>query len=228
MIAPAGANFYFFRRLYDDYLRRNPKPRVLVVGIDLTALDKKRPAPNPEYFYPFIRSDDAVAGCEEYDYIRGVKAAGYFYFKEIYYDMIMDPDRSGINAGYFPVDKSWDNTSEPFIGKLPNGFDLAVDGQIVDDIMHFIGEENRHGVICLGMIAPEFSGVWKYQNNRAFALGRIMEAASREGVHVLNFSDSSYAVCFDQSLFFNSEHLNKKGAERFSRDLADSLANCVK
>ena len=83
VVANAGAQFYFFEKLYEDYLRRNGKPKVLVVGIDLTGLGSNIFVPDPTYFFPFIQPSDAVASFGEYDFIKYHKPLGYFYYKEI-------------------------------------------------------------------------------------------------------------------------------------------------
>ncbi|HTQ27749.1 MAG TPA: hypothetical protein VMI35_06460 [Puia sp.] len=223
VVATAGANFYFFEKLYRDYLARNPRPKLLVVGIDPSGLGHKIFVPNPEYFFPFVKPSDAVAGCAEYSYIKYCKPLGYFYYKEIYFDLLSDPVTEHQDAGYLPVDKSWDDSQEPFIGRFPNGFSLLVSDQTIADLMRFMAAEQKNGVNCVGLIAPEYSGVWRYENNRQVVLHKLYNQAEEVHVRILNFSDSSYPVCFNRRYFFNSQHLNKQGAEQFSRDLADSL-----
>ena len=45
--------------------------------------------------------------------------------------------------------------------------------------------------------------------------------ANKYDIPILNYSHDS--ICYDTSLFYNAQHLNRKGAERFSRMLAKDL-----
>jgi hypothetical protein len=223
VVATAGAQFNFYGKLYEDYLKRNPKPKLLIIGIDLTGLGVHHIVPNPEYFFPFIRPSDAVASFDEFNFIKYCKPLGYFYYKDIYYEKITNPEQAPHKSGYSPRNEPWDNEQEPFIGKFKNGFNLEINDQIVQDIFEFLLEQKKEGVKCIGVIAPEYYPVWKIENNRELALEKLYAMSIRYDVPIINFSDSAYTLCFNKSDFYNSEHLNKVGAEIFSRDLADSI-----
>jgi len=223
VVATAGAQFNFYEKLYEDYLKRNPKPKLLVVGIDLTGLGLHPVVPNPEYFFPFIRPSDAIADFDEFNVLKYCKPLGYFYYKELYYEKITNPEQAPHFAGYSPRNEPWDSEQEPFIGKFKNGFTLDINEQVIRDIFEFMSEQQKEGVKCIGVIAPEYYPVWKIENNRGEALEKLHTMSIRYSVRVINFSDSAYKLCFNKNDFYNSEHLNKAGAEIFSRDLADSI-----
>jgi hypothetical protein len=227
VVATAGANFYFFKELYKDYLQRNPRPKMLIVGIDLTSLDHKLFVPNPEYFYPFIKPSNAVASLDEYKFIKYCKALGYFYYKEIYFDVIQAPSKIQHQSGYLPVDRPWDSSEEHFIGHFPEGFNLDVKQEVMEDLLQFMADENRAGVTCIGIIAPEYAELWKYERNRSSVLDSLYLLAANYHVRILNFSKTGYPLCYQKNCFYNSGHLNKQGAEQFSRDLADSVLSFV-
>jgi hypothetical protein len=179
--------------------------------------------PNPEYFYPFLNPSDAIAGYDEYHLIKYYKPFGYFYYKESYYDIVTSPEKAQHYLGYLPVDKPWDNNQEPFGSRFPHGFDLEVNDGTISELMQFMHDQEKQGTSCVGIIAPEYQAVWKVENNRRIAIAKLFEMASFAHIRILNFSDSAYQLCFNKAYFFNSQHLNRAGAELFSKDLADSI-----
>jgi hypothetical protein len=223
VVAEPGAKIDVFERLFDDYLRKNPRPKILLVGIDLTGLDSLVYLPYPEQFYPSIGSSDRISEMPEYNWIRYPKSFGYFHFKELYFDIIENPDRMQHKNGFLERNEKWNNAFEDFIGKYPHGYTFKLFSPTLKKIFGFMSEEERLGTQCIGFIAPEYHEVWQYENNRALVLRDIFRYADSTGIRVLNFSNSSYKPCFNRDYFYNSQHLNGQGSSVFSRDLADSI-----
>jgi hypothetical protein len=59
------------------------------------------------------------------------------------------------------------------------------------------------------------------ERNREEVFARFQEFAESHGASLWDFSRSP--VAFDRAYFYNSQHLNAKGAARFSADLAAAL-----
>lgn len=222
-IASAGAKIGFFSRLYKDYIKRNERPKVLVVGIDFTGLSPEDVLPDPWNFIPGFSSSDYTTEMDEYRYIKYHKPLGYFYYKEKYFDIIQNPDTKHHINGFASRDIEWDNKMEDFIGKNQDGISFPVLDEKIDEIFRFMKGEKNKGVQCLGIISPEFNEVWKYEINRNIILQKLYAASRKYDIPVINFSDSSYKLCYVKEYFYNSQHLNGKGAAVFSRDLADSI-----
>jgi hypothetical protein len=223
IIAEPGAKIDVFIKLYDDYLKLNKRPKILVVGIDLTGLDSMIFLPSPEQFFPPINSSDYISDMSEFNFIKYHKALGYFYFKELYMDILEDPILEQHTNGFLVRDEKWNNSLENFIGKYPHGYTFQVFPPTLEKIFQFMEREKKAGVQCVGLIAPEYYEVWQYENNRSVVCGQINKYAEKTGIPVWNFSDSSYKPCFNKELFYNSQHLNKEGSTIFSRDLSDSI-----
>jgi hypothetical protein len=159
----------------------------------------------------------------EFNLIKYHKALGYFYFKELYMDILEDPILEQHIHGFLVRDEKWNSSLEDFIGKYPNGYTFQVCQPTLEKIFQFMERERKAGVQCIGLIAPEYYEVWQYENNRAAVVKQIYQFANTTGIRVLNFSDSSYKLCFNKEMFYNSQHLNKEGSTIFSMDLSDSL-----
>jgi hypothetical protein len=223
VIAEPGAKIDVYERLYDDYLKKHPRPKILLISIDFTGLDSVIYLSFPEQFFPSINSSDRISEMREFNLIKYHKPFGYFYFKELYMETIERPFVDQHINGYLPVDAGWDGTMEGFIGKFPNGFNFKVYQPTMEKLFKFMAREKKAGVRCIGFIAPEYDEVWKYEKNRTSVIQQIYQYADIIKVPVWNFSDSSYKPCFNKAYFYNSQHLNKKGATVFSKDLSDSI-----
>jgi hypothetical protein len=221
VVATAGANYFFYEKLFEDYLKRNERPRLLIVGIDLTGLGTDIFVPYPEYFFPFLQPTDAIASFDEYHFIKYHKALGYFYYKDIYYDKIQNPWTVPHQSGFLPEEETQD--LNPLHRNLLEGYQLKVSDRTLKSLFEFINEQKKAGTTCIGIISPEYFPIWSREVNRDQALRKIFREAGLEKFKVINFSDGSYKLCFNKNYFFNDEHLNRAGAEIFSKDLADSI-----
>ena len=223
VIAEPGAKIDVFERLYDDYLKKNQRPKILLVGIDLTGLDSVVFLPSPEQFFPPMDLSDHISEMSEFSLIKYHKPLGYFYYKELYMDLMENPVLQPHINGFLVRDEKWDSSLEDFIGKYPHGFAFKVFQPTLAKIFQFMAREKKAGVQCIGVIAPEYHEVWKYENNRTSTLKQIYQYANSVKIPIWNFSDSSYKSCFNKEIFYNSQHLNKEGSTIFSKDLSDSI-----
>ncbi|HEY4064526.1 MAG TPA: hypothetical protein VGM30_21625 [Puia sp.] len=224
VIAVNGAKPAFFEKMYADWLTRNPRPKVLVVGIDLTGLGSVAVTPFPEYFYPGMRSSDQIARMSAYDLIRYHKPFGYFYYKEIYAYDLEFPEGPPHVDGFLPSEATWQEAEwAAYTASVPNGYGLGAYAPTIKELFRFMREEKKAGVVCVGVLSPEYSGIWKKENDRQRVLQEVYREAGRQQVPIFNFSDGSYRLCFDKKYFYDFEHLNKAGSAIFSKDLADSL-----
>jgi len=224
VIAIPGAKVDFFERMYKDWLQRNPRPKVLLVGIDLTGLNSKSPTPFPQYFYPFMKASDQVAQEPEFSITRYHKPLGFFYYKELYAYELEFPDGPSHIAGYLPSDATWQQPEwEGYVNSVPHGYGLGASSSVIRELFRFMKEEKAAGVTCVGVLSPEYQGIWKYENDRQKVMREVLQEAQLQGIRLFNFSDSSYLPNFNTRYFYDFEHMNKTGATVFSRDLADSL-----
>ena len=226
-IAISGAHFNFVKSLYADYLRINKRPKILIVGIDFGGLTEDHTLPFPEFFYPQIHNSTFLKGANEYKYFRLKQCLGYFYYKERYFDIIENPDHMQHTHGYLPRNINWGDEKAVGDNQGNKPFFYSFSLSAVDSIMAFIHTQNQQGVKCFGVLAPQYAGIFKFEQNRDRLLTLIDSAARSRQVKVLNFIQSGYKLNFDRHYFYNNEHLNAKGASVFSKDFADSLNRII-
>ena len=119
VVAEPGAKIEVLERLYDDYLKINPRPKILLVGIDLSGLDSVDFLPFPEQFFPSIDRKDHISEMPEFNLFKYHRALGYFYYKELYLDLLEDPVLQQHKNGFLVRDEKWDGAFEDIIGKYP-------------------------------------------------------------------------------------------------------------
>ena len=74
---------------------------------------------------------------------------------------------------------------------------------------------------CFSWYSPVYYEMQALERNRAEVFARFQELAERHGASLWDLSRSP--VAFDRAYFYNSQHLNAKGAARFSADVAAAL-----
>ncbi|HEY4289129.1 MAG TPA: hypothetical protein VGN00_18635 [Puia sp.] len=149
VVAAPGAKFDFFERMYADWLQRNPRPKILVVGIDLTGLGTRSPTPYPYCFYPYMKASDPIAQQPEYFITRYHKPLGYFYYKELYAYALEFPEGPPHVAGFLASKASWqDQEWKRYIKSIPHGYGLGASPATIREIFRFMKEENKAGVTC--------------------------------------------------------------------------------
>lgn len=149
IIAIGGAMFNFDKLLYADYLKINKPPKVLILGLDLTGIDSLFYVPSPEFFYPAIPPTSALRNIPEYSYIKYHKAFGYFFYKDLYFDIIENPEKQPHVNGFLSRDIPWSDELEAFVNTNPDGFDFKVSTSLLDSMMHYISTINKKALLVL-------------------------------------------------------------------------------
>ncbi len=227
-IATGGALFNFLEALYKDYLKLNKSPKVFIFGLDLSGLYNSDLVPNPEFFFQGMLPSSSISQLPAFQLVNTPRSFGYFYYKEFYFNAIVNPEKNTFYKGFEACDLKWGEVKDPGSGEVLENFSFGIDPILIDRIMKFISKQAENGSQSFAVIAPEFNSVWKFESNRNEAVEEVYSIAKKYKVRIINFSDTSYKVNFDKNYFYNTQHLNAKGATLFSKDFCDSLAKYVK
>lgn len=104
----------------------------------------------------------------------------------------------------------------------PNGYEQIWKQSMVDELGRFLQECQENGLRVALVYPPEYSGARDLLNNRREIFALYHRLAAEYGVDFLNYS--YHAMTNDTKYFYNSQHLNRSGADLFSATLADDLA----
>ncbi len=218
-------------RLFRKY---NQKPKIIVQCLDAYSFNTRDDLYQNNQFLPYLNEDAIREGVEPYD---------YFHWYD--YDLPLVRYRGNLtlvwrgaaeslrirhytntkDRGYQGQDRQWSNEFAEFAKAHPNGYEQAWKQSAVDALDEFLAECGRDGIMVVLVYPPEYSGARDLLKNRDEIFAIYARLAAK---HQVAFLDYSYdAMANNTKYFYNSQHLNKLGAETFSARLAEDLAGLL-
>ncbi len=215
------------------YLAHNAKPKLVVQNLDLFSCEttKKGELFDPGLYMPYLRDQ------ELYGFIHRVEPNAwkckyiplYGYAAE---DMaftwvwgilgcfgVQGPE--DYYQGFNPRLSTWNGDFERFKAGNSAGVHYAIEPEGVRSLEALIDLCHQQGIQVVLVYSPEYYELQKLETNRKQIMEKFRELSQHFEVPFWDYSGSDY--CKNRDLFFNSRHLNARGAEAFSRDVAQRL-----
>lgn len=218
------------------FLQRNPLPKTMIISLDIHSLTKKNDLYHYNQFCPYFFDPIIKESISQYDvfstsdfyipfirYLRSEKIVplGIQEFFSIHHI-----NSNGRVKGYMGNPRKWDNSFDRFKTKNKDGKKFHIDSSQYEMLKNDIIAYKRKGIKVILVYTPEYWEIEKYILNRNEIISMYNQIATKNAIPFLNYS--KHAICKKQSLFYNSQHLNKNGAEQFSCLLANDLKEFVK
>jgi len=227
------------------YLRHNRRPEYLALAVDVTSFQGAGGIPNSGLYVAFLDQPEIFAALRR----EGKRwlLARYFPLIAIAQDRGiatfygLKRERAAIEAvrgllgwhrpeflreGYLPVDLEWREDFEQFKKQNPNGARVQIGSTGIANMRKILELCGRLQIRVILVYPPE------YQESQAFCVNRRevfqkFESLARE-FQVPFWDYSAHPLCADRTFFYNSQHLNVRGATRFSEDFARRLEDVVR
>lgn len=229
-----GINAYLFDMQYARYLfyrKHNKRPSVIVQCIDLFEFDKSRELIDKPQFLPYIQDADIAAAAENagmpvwYRYLPFLKwqengrqvskgIAQFFSGKQL--------DSATLYKGYSGSHKVWDEGMFNWFMEQNKHYVPELNDTVFRQFTTFLTGCRRDSIQVIMVLTPHY---YKFTQSVVMlsSYKQLMQlTAERYGAHFLDFTTDT--LCRDSSKFYNATHLNKAGAELFSRKLATKIA----
>lgn len=227
-----GHHFWLQHLRHLEYLAHNKKPEHILVSVDAYGLKKREDLYNYHQFLPFMLWNKNVysytknhKGFSKLDYSIPLVRYGskYKVFKTLISDATLNKNAEALREnGYAGVDLKWNSDLEKAKEKQDE-FVTYIDEDIKNLFINFIEDCQENGIQLSLVYSPEYIEGQEYIRNRTEVMDFYRSVAKK---HQIDFYDfSNHSMCFNRDYFVNASHLNKKGAELFSKHLADSLQN---
>jgi len=216
------------------YLAHNRKPALLIHNLDAFSFEVTHGGVyDPGQYVPYLdepalysalqRIDPAVwksrwlplygyaVDDPQYDWVKGLKR--------------LTPARGAEDhfLGFNPRHYAWTGDFERFRAEHPAGRPVAIEPEGVRQMEDLLRTCQAQGIRVALVYSPEFAPAQALTTNRAEVMARFADLSRRYGATLIDYSRS--ALSTDQANFYNSQHLNADGAEKFSRDLSARLAH---
>jgi hypothetical protein len=217
------------------YLQSNRKPLLVIQNLDMHSLVLTPPHEilEPFQYVPYLANNAIYEGLHSinpdvwkwkyiplYCYVVedvnfgwaiGLKSFFGYTGREDHFD------------GYLPADRTWTTEFDRFKAMHPNGVGFDADPRGIAKLQELITLCRTQDIKLKLVYSPQYVEMLDLVTNKAQIFAEYRKIAEVNKIEFLDYTGESY--CADRYYFYNSQHLNKKGAERFSRDLALRLAN---
>lgn len=228
-----GIDGHYFQLQYFRHsmlMKKNKKPKVIIIAIDMFSLEKRKDLYNLEQFLPYMLWNKEIKlatsnyeGFTSIDYeipliryygrTKAIETAFRFFSGHLSNPVCRV-------RGYQARDESWNSDFDK--AKLTmKEQEIKPDKSIITLFERFINECKQQNIELIFVNAPEYIQGQKFIKNRSQILA-IYTKFSKQ-YHIPFYDYSNDAISYQKKYFYNSIHMNKMGAELFTAKLIDTL-----
>ena len=225
-----GHNFWLQYLRHKMVLERNTKPKVILVSVDIFSLQKRKDLYNSEQFLPYMLwNRDIKNATSSYE---GFVSADYLiplirYYgkkKEIetairFFSGHLSNPVSRVK-GYQGLNRIW-NTDFDKAKLTMKKYEAKLDPETIILFEKFIAECKKQNIKLIFVYAPEYIEGQIFTKNRGEVLSLYTNYSHKYNIPFYDYSTD--AISYQKKYFYNTNHLNKTGAELFSTKLIDTL-----
>lgn len=230
-----GSDFLLQSARMSAYLKFNQTPAVIIQILDARLLEKLTDIFQYEQFFPYFYDSALHQVVRQYatylpiDYRipflryrnqHRLAALGLLEYLHLYHIAENRKDR-----GYAAVEQTWDSSFYNFTQQYPEGYHITIHPDLARAFENFLQECKTKNVTAILVYAPEYRDIRRHIINRDSVITMYRNFSTTHGVPLLDYSDSM--ISSNKNYFYNSQHLNKTGAEKFSRMLARDVKKII-
>ncbi len=227
-----GHNFQLEYLRHLELLRKNKKPKAIIFSVDIFTLQKRKDLYQLEQFLPFMlwnknikKYTSSYKGFTSTDYyVPLLRYAGKYEALNTCIKLLIKGRTAEKyrNHGYRPENSKWnDDLAEA--KRQQEHYIVNFDTASIHLFEQFIQECKADNISLILVYAPEYIEGQTYISNRSDVINLYRSFSEKFNLPFYDYSNDS--ICLDKNLFYNSMHLNKTGAERFSSKLAHDINN---
>lgn len=212
--------------IFDAYCRNHAKPKIVLQNIDHITLYMSNMYEREQYL-PYIKHDKqlykATRETEQFNWtdiaIPLKRYAGYFnMIKEGLHIKNKMHNPSNEYKGYEGRNHMWDGSEFEKIDTIV--FDTHPEAKTIFE--KYLSYCKKNDIRVIFVYAPSYIGVInKMGEDEKKMKETFLEYADRYNITILDYSHDS--INYDTVNFYNATHLNRRGAELFSTQLANDL-----
>ena len=213
-----------FNRQYTRYLlyrKHNPKPRVIIQNIDSPTLTYTTGYDQYQYF-PYFNDADVRRWIVPYEQFTIADRILPFYRYANFGLRNLFNDVSVSTQGYCGRDYKWDVDTN----SLNIDTTFTSDSRTLATFDKFLAEATAEGIQVILVHTPFQSYISRHQGDPDQMWNIYQQFADKYNLPILNYLDDT--LCDNTEYFFNIMHLNRQGAEIFTRELAEDLKPLLK
>ena len=225
-----GHNFWLQYLRHIEFLKYNPKPKTIILSVDVFSLQKRSDLYQQEQFLPYMlwntdiqQYTSSYIGYKKIDYYMPlIRYAGKSSsLKDAFSNFVNNgPAKQYRYRGYKGMEKEWTNDLENAKSQKPN-YEVQLNNESIKLFHEFVLKCIAQNIELILVYTPEHIDGQKYVSNRKKIISIYKQISKENKLLFLDFSGDE--ICYKKEFFYNSMHLNKKGAEIFSKKLAEQV-----
>lgn len=128
---------------------------------------------------------------------------------------------SSLYKGYLEQHMSWDGSFDKFKQTHENGIEFEIDETASKLFEEYIIHCKKNNIDIILVTPPVYYEFIPYDKDRDKHIDYYTQISKKYDIPYLDFSNDE--ISLEKKYFYNSQHLNYKGAELFSKKLSDEI-----
>ena len=227
-IGITGQPFLMQKYRYDILRKYNKKPKILIFSLEENSLSRRLNLFNLSQYFPYLvkYKDDLkepilqFKGFNKYDFeLPLVRYYGNF---SIIKEFIKNYDNSVRIKGFQGQNKKWNNDLKK--AKLKHkSLKVKIDSESLNLFCKLIEDCQNEQIQPILVFSPQSIKGQDFISNRDSIIKMYGDISVKYNIPFIDFSNDS--ICLDKKYFYNASHLNKIGADKFTKELTLILQN---
>jgi hypothetical protein len=226
-----GHNFWLQYLRHSMLLKYNTKPKVIVLDLSTNTLAKRKDLYGPEQFLPYMRNqpqvESTISSYDGYKYLDFHIPLLRYYGKaeSLARSLILfllpshkKPDRI---KGYLGMDLAWNSEDWERTKRSSQPSNTVNDPQTVKLFDSFLEECKVLDIKVIFVVSPEFIEGQSYVTNRKEIFSTFDSMSTKYNIPFFDYSKES--ISYESEYFYNATHMNKNGAELFTKRFVADL-----
>lgn len=212
-------------------LKYNRKPKLIIHSVDIFTLAKDESYYNYDQFLPYMLYNDAIenatdnyAGFTLFDYkLPLLRYYGKSRAIRTAFEIATKPENNTIQRirGYKGQQRSWNADFDKTKASMKS-YKVILDTEIIQLFDNYLKECKANNIRVILVYTPEFIEGQKFVENRKEIIALYTQLSTKYNIPFYDFSNDPLSS--DKKYFYNALHLNKTGAELFTKELIERLS----
>jgi len=225
-----GQTFWLQYLRHLEFIENNPLPKYIIVSADIYTFEKDDELYNYEQYLPYMLWNSNIckytmpSKCFSIAdfYIPLLRYAGktnvFENLKEVY-NNDAQPERIR-TKGFKGMDKQWNKDLEK--ARAERGkYTVINKTEVIQLFQQFLSECRSKGVTVVIVYTPEYIEGQSFVDNRDEVFNVFKRISKEYNVHFLDYT--KHELCYDKKLFYNTIHMNAKGADLLTQLVAHDI-----
>jgi len=230
-----GWPFHLEEAMFKTYSLHNRKPKYIIQSIGWGIMNIRHDFFGYENFLPYV--NDTIV----HEYTKDLDGAFTWserYFPLFRYNNHFDLIKAGILSyfgknkyqsksykGFIPIRDGWNGKFEEVKRTEPSSFLFMKNDSTIRELDNFLTYCDDSGIKVIFVYAPTYYDATQLMTNSTDMHNLFSSLAGKHNIPILDYANDS--ICYSKEFFFDSNHLNDKGASKFSRHLAEDLKKYI-